>query len=123
MDKGLWIIAGSITAFLVGQVVDVTVFHRIKKFTGERAVYFRATGSTLVSQLIDSIVVLYIAFVLPGVWTWDQFFAIAIVNYSYKVGVAILLTPAIYLIHAIIDRHLGKDEAARLKKEAMISSQ
>ena len=117
--QGLWIIVGSLVAFLIGQIVDVLVFHRIKKWTGEKAVYFRATGSTIVSQLIDSIVVLYIAFVLPGVWSLDQFFAVATVNYTYKVVMAILLTPVIYLMHLAIDRYLGEKTANRLKKEAM----
>ena len=60
--QGLWIIVGSIIAFLVGQIVDVMVFHRIRKWTGEKKIWLRATGSTLVSQFIDSFVVLFIAF-------------------------------------------------------------
>ncbi len=117
--QGLWIIIGSLVAFLVGQIVDVVVFHRIKRWTGEKAVYFRATGSTIVSQLIDSIVVLYIAFVLPGVWSLDQFFAVATVNYTYKVFMAIALTPVIYLLHIVIDKYLGESRARELKLEAM----
>src|SRR5215831_11602881 len=62
--QGMWIIFGSITAFLVSQIVDVTVFHKIKKHTGEKKVWLRATGSTIISQLVDSFVVLYIAFKL-----------------------------------------------------------
>ena len=50
--------------------------------TGERAVWLRATGSTAVSQLIDSFVVLYIAFVLgPQQWGYNLFFAVATLNY------------------------------------------
>ncbi len=60
--QGLWIIIGSMVAFLIGQVLDVLVFHRIKKITGEKRIWLRATGSTLVSQLVDSFVVLFIAF-------------------------------------------------------------
>src|SRR5574339_587661 len=48
--QGMWTIVGSITAFLVGQLIDVTVFHAIRRSTGERFVWARATGSTLVSQ-------------------------------------------------------------------------
>jgi hypothetical protein len=57
--QGMWIILGSLVAFLVSQVVDVTVFHKIKKYTGEKKVWLRATGSTIVSQLVDSFIVLY----------------------------------------------------------------
>ena len=60
--QGMWIIVGSITAFLVSQLVDVTIFHKIKRMTGEKQVWLRATGSTLVSQLVDSFVVVFIAF-------------------------------------------------------------
>ena len=56
--QGLWTIAGSLVAFLVGQLIDVSIFHRIRAATGERMVWLRATGSTAVSQLIDSFVVL-----------------------------------------------------------------
>ncbi|MDX1666284.1 MAG: queuosine precursor transporter, partial [Saprospiraceae bacterium] len=62
LGQGLLIIVGSITAFLVAQLVDVISFHGIKKRTGEKLVWLRATGSTLISQLVDSFVVLYIAF-------------------------------------------------------------
>src|SRR6476660_9070935 len=60
--QGVWIIIGSLVAFLVSQVLDVFIFHKIKKVTGEKSIWLRATGSTLVSQLIDSFVVLFIAF-------------------------------------------------------------
>src|SRR6476620_9073937 len=60
--QGMWIIIGSLVAFLVSQIIDVTVFHKIKKITGEKKVWLRATGSTLISQLVDSYIVLFIAF-------------------------------------------------------------
>ncbi len=117
--QSLWIIAGSIVAFLVGQIVDVFVFHKIRKSTGESKVYLRATGSTIVSQLIDSVIVLYIAFVLgPQKWDLSLFFAVATVNYIYKVTMAIVLTPAIYLAHNLMDRYLGKELAEKLKLDA-----
>lgn len=119
--QSLWIIVGSIVAFLLGQILDVFVYHRIRKVTGEEKVYLRATGSTIVSQLVDSLVVLYIAFVLgPAQWPLSLFFAIATVNYIYKVVMAILLTPAIYVAHNLIDKYLGERTANRLKKEAAL---
>lgn len=120
--QGLWIIAGSLVAFLLGQLLDVSVFHFIKKKTGDRSLWLRATGSTLVSQLIDSLVVLYIAFVLgPQQWDLNTFFAIALVNYCYKASVAIILTPLLYLAHHQIDQFLGKDLSDELKTKAMSS--
>ncbi len=117
--QGLWIIIGSLVAFLVGQIIDVVVFHRIKKWTGEGRVWLRATGSTLVSQFIDSFVVLIIAFYIGGDWDLVRVLAIGTVNYMYKVFMALVLTPAIYLAHFTIDKYLGEKVAQRLKKQAM----
>lgn len=117
--QGLWIIIGSITAFLIGQIVDVTVFHRIKKWTGEQRVWLRATGSTLVSQLIDSFVVTIIAFYIGADWSLPLVIAISLVSYCYKFIVAIIMTPVIYLAHFFIDRYLGEDLAEQMKLQAM----
>jgi uncharacterized integral membrane protein (TIGR00697 family) len=117
--QGLWTIGGSIVAFLVGQLIDVGIFHRIRQATGERWIWLRATGSTAVSQLVDSFVVLYIAFVLgPQQWPTGLFLAVGTVNYAYKLAAAILLIPLIYLMRRGIERYLGAEESARLKREA-----
>jgi len=118
MGQGLWIIVGSMVAFLIGQIVDVGVFHKIKRKTGEKMVWLRATGSTLVSQTIDSYVVLIIAFYVGAEWELSRVFAIGTVNLIYKFVVAVLLTPLIYLAHAIIDKYLGKDLSEKMKAEA-----
>lgn len=117
--QGLWIIIGSLVAFLIGQLVDVISFHRIKKFTGEQHIWLRSTGSTLISQLIDSFVVLFIAFYIGANWSISQVFAIGLVNYIYKFIMAVGLTPIIYWMHGAIERYLGHDEAERLRKLAM----
>jgi hypothetical protein len=117
--QGLWTIGGSIVAFLLGQLIDVSVFHRIRAATGERFVWLRATASTAVSQLIDSFVVLYIAFVIgPQAWPVRQFLAVGTVNYLYKLGMAVLLIPLIYLGRRAIERYLGRESAQRLRTEA-----
>jgi uncharacterized integral membrane protein (TIGR00697 family) len=117
--QGMWIILGSLTAFLVSQIVDVTVFHRIKKVTGEKWIWLRATGSTLVSQLVDSFVVLFIAFKIGNGWSWQLVLAICLVNYMYKFTMAIVLTPLIYLIEKQIERYIGHETAVRMKRAAM----
>jgi uncharacterized integral membrane protein (TIGR00697 family) len=118
--QGLWIIGGSLIAFLVGQVVDAAIFHRLRHYTGESKLWLRSTGSTLVSQFLDSYVVLYIAFVLNPQehWSMNLFLAVGTVNYCYKFFVAILLTPVIYLVHNLIDRYLGEQTAKELIAEA-----
>lgn len=118
--QGMWIIVGSIIAFLVGQIVDVFLFQRIKRSTGERFLWLRATGSTLVSQFIDSFVVIFIAFYINPQysWSWQMVAAIGLVNYTYKFVVAVLMTPLLYFVHGIIDRYLGKDLSQKMLVEA-----
>ena len=120
--QGLGIIIGSLTAFLIAQLLDVFVFHKLKKLTGNRMLWLRATGSTLFSQLIDSFVVLIIAFYIFGNWSIAQVFSVAIINYIYKFVIAIILTPLIYLGHYIIDNYLGKAKAQVMMEEASSSS-
>jgi len=115
--QGMRIIIGSVIAFLVSQIVDVTVFHRIKRATGEKHVWLRATGSTLVSQLVDSYVVLFIAF--GGKFTWQQILAIGLMNYIYKFVMAIILTPLIYLVEARVEQYLGHETTRQMKDAAM----
>ena len=116
--QGLWIIVGSLVAFLVGQLLDVVIYHKIRKWTGEKKVWLRATGSTLVSQFVDSYVVLIIAFYMGADWELGRVLAIGTVNYIYKFLMAIGLTPIIYLAHSLIDSFLGNNLAAQLKKQA-----
>jgi queuosine precursor transporter len=117
--QGLWTICGSIVAFMVGQLIDVVIFHRILKLTGDRFVWFRATASTAVSQLLDSFIVLYIAFVIgPQHWSIPQFLAIGCVNYVYKMSAAVVLIPLLYIARGSIERYLGHAEAERLRNEA-----
>lgn len=125
--QGTWIIIGSIIAFLVGQVLDVLVFHRIKKLTGEKYIWLRATGSTLISQLVDSFVVLFIAFYIGkriqagqgDPWSLHQIAVTGSGNYIYKFFVAIILTPVIYGVHAIIEKYLGHRVAREMRQAAM----
>ena len=119
LGQGLWIIIGSLVAFLVAQFIDVITFHRIKKITGERKVWLRATGSTVVSQFIDSFVVLFVAFYIGANWSFTTVMAIGLVNYIYKFTMAVVLTPVIYLAHYVIDRYLGEELAQELKKNAL----
>ncbi|RMH65061.1 MAG: VUT family protein [Calditrichaeota bacterium] len=120
--QSLWIIIGSITAFIVSQIVDVLVFHILRSRTGSRMLWLRATGSTIVSQFFDSVVILGIAFYLPGKINLAEYLGFALTNYSYKVAIAILITPLIYLGHGIIDRYLGKEEAHRMAETAAAES-
>ncbi len=128
--QGLWIIVGSLVAFLIGQIVDVAVFHKIKRITGEKSIWLRSTGSTIVSQLIDSFVVLFIAFYIgPRLssnqgtpWSLSLVLAVGVGNYIYKFLIAVLLTPIIYLVHNFIEKYLGANVAREMKQGAMRNS-
>jgi len=117
--QGMWIILGSLVAFMVSQLIDVVVFHKIKKITGEKMVWLRATGSTVISQLVDSFVVLFIAFKIGNGWSWSTVLAVCVVNYIYKFTMALILTPVIQFAEKIIDNYLGHDTAKKMKLAAM----
>lgn len=117
--QGLWIILGSLVAFLVGQIIDITIFQRIKQITGEGMIWLRATGSTLISQFIDSFVVLFIAFYIGADWSLQLVLAIGVVNYIYKFLMAVLLTPLLYAVHYVIERYLGSGTATEMKQAAL----
>lgn len=108
--QSMWIIVGSITAFLVSQLIDVTVFWFFKNRTGEKKIWLRTTGSTIISQLFDSFIVLGIAFWLPGKINFDTFISSALTGYTFKLGIAILLTPLIYLGHYLIKKYLSEEK-------------
>jgi uncharacterized integral membrane protein (TIGR00697 family) len=116
--QGLWIILGSLVAFLIGQLVDVYVFHFLRSFTGSSKIWLRATGSTFVSQFIDSFVVLLIAFYFGAGWDLSLVLAIGVVNYIYKLAVAVFLTPLLYVLHFFIDLYLGKELSHKLIEES-----
>ena len=119
--QGMNIILGSLAAFVVGQLVDAFVFRGIKRFTGDRRIWLRATGSTLLSQLIDSVVVTYVAFWIFKDMSFPMATALVLTAYTYKFSVAILSTPLVYLAHWGIERYLGKERAEEMRRMAMTS--
>lgn len=104
--QSMWIIVGSITAFLVSQLIDVTVFHFFKTKTGNKMIWLRSTGSTVISQLFDSFIVLGIAFWMTGKMTTEIYIASAFTGYFVKLIIAVLLTPLIYLGHSMIEKYI-----------------
>jgi uncharacterized integral membrane protein (TIGR00697 family) len=115
--QNMRIILGSLVAFLVSQAVDVFVFQKIKKVTGNKKLWLRATGSTLVSQLVDSYIVLFIAF--SGLFSWQLILAVGLMNYLYKFTLAIILTPVIYFVEGKIEKYVGHKVARQMKQSAM----
>jgi len=119
-SQGLGIIVGSIFAFFIGQLLDAYIFSKIRTLTNNKMLWLRATGSTLISQFVDSFLVLFIAFYILAApntqWPIKQVIAVCFINYLYKFAIAILLTPALYVLHNIIDRYL-KPEQVQINKQ------
>jgi uncharacterized integral membrane protein (TIGR00697 family) len=115
--QSLWIIIGSITAFIIGQLIDSFVFWSLRKRTGGKFIWLRSTGSTVISQLVDTFVVLYIGLVIPGTIKLADYWGMGMTNYLFKLMIAIALTPLIYLGHWLVEKYLGKEHAHILEEK------
>ncbi|MDE2997409.1 MAG: queuosine precursor transporter [Bacteroidota bacterium] len=106
------VIMGSLVAYVLGQLADITLFHWLRGLTNGKHLWLRATGSTFGSQFIDTFVVLTVAFF--GQLSFGEIVAITLFNYSYKFIIAIVITPVIYGAHWVMDRYLGEETAEEL---------
>jgi uncharacterized integral membrane protein (TIGR00697 family) len=120
------IVAGSLVAFALGQLLDARVFTWLRRATGGRWLWLRAQGSTVVSQLVDTFVVIFLAFVVlptlfdsgPAPMASGQAFTISVTNYVYKFAIAVLITPLLYVVHGLVDLYLGREAAHALADAA-----
>jgi uncharacterized integral membrane protein (TIGR00697 family) len=112
--QSMYIMVGSMVAFMVSQLVDSGVFWMLRNRTGKKMIWLRSTGSTVVSQLVDTFIVQFIAFVVPGVWTFKEFLHNASYGYVFKLFAAICVIPVIYLVHYLIDRYLGEEQSEEM---------
>jgi hypothetical protein len=99
----------SLTAYLLSQLVDIHTFHVVKRITRSRHLWLRATGSTAISQVVDTIAVNVGA--LVGVMPMDAIASITLHSYLYKLTVAVLLTPLCYVAHDLITRRMKIEPA------------
>lgn len=104
--QGLFIMFASIVAFIVSQLIDVSIFWFLRNKTGKKMIWLRSTGSTVISQLIDSFIVSGIAFWMTGKITTSQYINMSMTGYTFKLILAVLLTPLIYLGHYLIEKYL-----------------
>jgi hypothetical protein len=112
--QSLYIIVGSIIAFITSQLLDSFIFWSLRNKTGKKMIWLRATGSTIISQLLDTLVVQFIAFVVPGIWKFNEFIKNAAMGYAFKLIIAVVLIPLIYLAHYLIDKYLGEKTSDEL---------
>ena len=109
----------SMAAFLIANLVDIAAFFYIKKATGNRMLWLRATGSTAISQLIDTFLITALAF--GNQLTFEQYISIVLTSYAIKLAAAIGVTPIIYALHELIERRYGIPPAPPEAESAEIS--
>ncbi len=100
-------IVASLTAYLVGQLLDIQVFQWFHSITKSKLIWLRATGSTVISQLFDSLIVTFIAF--SGDLPIESIMAIVFSNYTWKFLIAVGITPLLYLGHSVLRRLFQND--------------
>ena len=96
-------------AYLLAQYVDVYLFHWIKKKTQGKHLWLRNNGSTMVSQLVDSLTVITVTFgaaYLAGDMTLGILIGLMFSNYLFKLASAIVDTPIIYFLVARLRPYL-----------------
>lgn len=103
-SQSKFLIIGSVSAFLVGQLIDITLFRLFKKWSRGKYIWLRATGSTVISQFIDTILVIGIAFYLPGYVDGAFYWNMVITGYFTKLIFAVSLTPLIYAVHYLMKK-------------------
>ena len=97
------IVLASMAGYLAGQLLNAWTLVRIKRRTGQRALWLRLLGSTAVGEAGDTVVFCTIAFL--GVITGSQFAIYVVLGYLYKCLVEVILLPVTYRVIAVIRRH------------------
>jgi uncharacterized integral membrane protein (TIGR00697 family) len=90
-------VIGSLGAYLVSQTFDVWFFHKIKSYTGESKLWLRNNLSTMVSQLIDTLIYQFTWVFATGM-SWENAFMLAATKYIFKVLIAAIDTIFIYWV-------------------------
>lgn len=107
----LRMLTASLVAFAVAQLTDIAVFAALKRWSGSRLLWLRATGSTAISQLIDTVVITLVAW--SGMMPMTDILRIMVSAYTLKLVIAVGLTPLVYACHRVVERHLGIAPVAR----------
>ncbi|UJR80853.1 queuosine precursor transporter [Sandaracinus amylolyticus] len=105
----------SLVAYLISQIVDIHAFHFVKGVTESKHLWLRAIGSTALSQVVDTFVVTFGC--LLGLRSTSDILVIFGTSYLYKIVVAVLLTPLVYVAHDLITRRMGIEPAPHDERE------
>lgn len=101
----LRMLGASLVAYLTAQLTDIAVFAALRRVSQGRHLWLRATGSTVVSQAIDTLAITLVAW--AGLLPVSEMVRIMVSAYTLKLVIAVGLTPLVYGLHALIERNLG----------------
>lgn len=91
------VMLASLTAFLIAELMDIEIFRRLREWTKKKMLWFRATGSTIVSQFVDSAVFMYLAFYgITPKHDAIYIFVLIIPYWILKCIIAVFGTPLVY---------------------------
>ena len=101
--------AASMIAYLIAQLTDVKLFHFWKDLTKGKHLWLRNNGSTMVSQIVDTVAVMTITFV--GVLPAEKIIELIVFGYLFKAFVALTDTPFFYLGVRLLKKWVPEFEA------------
>ena len=107
------IVVGSMVAYLISQNLDVIGFHFWKRATSGRMLWLRNNASTMVSQSIDTVIFVLIAFagVVPNSVLWEMIW----IQYLFKLGIAAIDTPILYALVTTLKRWIPAEYQAEVE--------
>lgn len=102
------IVLASLAGFWLGEFSNSFILAKMKILTRGRWLWSRTIGSTLVGELVDTVMFVVVASAF-GVFPWSLFLTLTLTNYLFKVAVEVLMTPVTYLIVHALKRAEGED--------------
>ncbi|MCK4577666.1 MAG: queuosine precursor transporter [Candidatus Marinimicrobia bacterium] len=113
-------IFASMVAYLAAQFIDIRIYHFWKKLTRGRHLWLRNNGSTILSQLVDTMMVILLM-CITGAIAWERFWGLVENGFLFKVLIALADTPLIYLVVFVLRRLLGLQPAEELSMDQALA--
>lgn len=98
------IVAGSLLGYLIGQLLNAYVMVKVKELTREKHLWARLISSTMVGELVDTVIFCSIAAPVIGIASWGAFGNYVLVGYVYKCLVEVVIMPVTYAAIAWLKR-------------------
>lgn len=106
-------VGASMLAYLLAQFIDIRVFHFWKKLTKGKYLWLRNNASTFTSQLVDTGTIL-VLLCLSGSIAWDKFWLLLLNGFLFKVIMALIDTPILYLVIGFIRKKFNLEVGEEL---------